>query len=55
MSYGTIGWKQNVFTDEQGNFRFSIPNLYQSKVKITAEGITNEGRMISTMKIIDIP
>ena len=55
ISYGTIDWKQNIFTDEQGNFRFSIPNLYQSKVKITMEGITNEGQLISTVKIVDIP
>lgn len=54
-SYGTIDWKQNIFTDEFGNFQFSIPNLYQSKVKISIEGITNEGQMISTTKTIDIP
>lgn len=55
ITYGTIDWKQNVFTDEQGNFRFSIPNLYQNKVKVTIEGITNEGQLISTVKIVDIP
>ena len=55
ISYGTIDWKKNVFTDEQGYFRFSIPNLYQSKVKVTIEGITNEGQLISTVKIVDIP
>lgn len=54
-AYGTIDWKQNIFTDEQGNFRFSFPNLYLDKVKIIIEGITNEGKLISSSQIIEIP
>lgn len=54
-SYGTIDWKQNIITDENGNFIFSIPNLYQSNVKIIIEGINNEGQLISTTNLVEIP
>lgn len=54
-TYGTIDWKQNIFTDQEGNFKFSIPNLYQNKVKIVIEGINNDGQLISASQIIDVP
>ncbi|WP_298221183.1 hypothetical protein [Flavobacterium sp.] len=54
QNFGTIDWKPNVQTDENGSFHFSIPNLYQKAVKVIIEGISNDGQLISVTKILKI-
>lgn len=55
LNYGTINWIPRVQTDENGNFKFAFPNLYQSSVKIIIEGISSDGQVISEVKTIAIP
>lgn len=54
LKFGTIHWKPNVETDENGEFNFSIPNLHQKSVKIIIEGISSDGRLISETKTLII-
>ena len=51
-NYGTIYWLPEVETDEDGAFRFSIPNYSQQSVKIKIEGIGTNGELISEEKTI---
>lgn len=51
-NYGTIYWLPEVETDEDGAFRFSIPNYSQQSVKLKIEGIGTNGELISEEKTI---
>lgn len=53
--FGTIHWIPNINTDVNGNFKFSIPNLYQKTIKIVIEGISSDGKLLSEIKTISIP
>ncbi|ESU23341.1 hypothetical protein FEDK69T_15030 [Flavobacterium enshiense DK69] len=55
VDFGTIHWEPNVETDENGIFKFSIPNYYVKTVKVVIEGIATDGQIISETKIIEIP
>jgi len=55
INFGTIHWEPYVETDENGMFKFSIPNYYQKSVKVIIEGIATDGQLISETKIIEIP
>ncbi len=54
-TYGTIHWVPNINTDANGDFKFSIPNLYQKTIKIVIEGISSDGKLLSEVKTISIP
>lgn len=54
-NFGTIFWEPYIETDENGTFRFSIPNYYQQSVKIIVEGISSDGQLISETRTIEIP
>jgi len=43
QKYGTIDWIPNIYTDENGNFEFTIPHFNQEKLKINIQGIDNFG------------
>ncbi|MEW5674965.1 hypothetical protein ABGT15_01470 [Flavobacterium enshiense] len=53
--YGTINWIPKVQTNENGDFTFAFPNLYQTSVKVIIEGISSDGQTISEIKTITIP
>ena len=52
--FGTISFKQAILIDENGNFKFSVPNYYKEGLKILIEGISSEGQLISETRIIKI-
>ena len=54
QKHGTIHWNPNVDTDTNGMFNFSIPNLYQTTVKVIIEGISSDGRIFSETKTLTI-
>lgn len=54
LKFGTIHWNPNVETDTDGSFSFSIPNLYQTTVKVIIEGISSDGRVFSETKTLKI-
>ncbi|HEX8562465.1 MAG TPA: hypothetical protein VF676_05740 [Flavobacterium sp.] len=54
QNFGTIHWIPNVNTDAQGNFTFSVPNLYQQAVKLHIEGISSDGKVISEAVTVDL-
>lgn len=45
LKYGTIDWIPNIYTDESGNFEFTIPHFNQEKIKINIQGIDNLGQL----------
>ena len=52
-NYGTIFWEPNLETE--GNLiQFSIPNLNQKRITVQIEGISTEGKLISTIKTINL-
>jgi hypothetical protein len=53
LKLGTIGWDPLLKTDENGTFRLSIPNLYQSAVTLVIEGLASDGQMISETMTLD--
>jgi hypothetical protein len=53
--FGTIHWEPYVETDENGIFKFAIPNYHLKTVKVVIEGIASDGQLISETKIIEIP
>jgi len=54
-NFGNIHWEPYVETDENGMFRFSIPNYNQKTVKVVIEGIGTDGQLVSEIKTIEIP
>ena len=54
LKFGAIHWIPNVETDTNGMFRFSIPNLNQTTVKVIVEGISSDGRVFSETKTLRI-
>lgn len=54
LKYGTIDWIPNVYTDETGNFEFTIPHFNQEKLKINIQGIDNFGQLYYNNFEIDV-
>lgn len=53
-NFGTIFWSPSIYTDENGNFEIKIPTLNQDEVKLTIQGIDNEGNLYNEEQIIKI-
>lgn len=45
QKHGTIDWIPNIYTDENGNFEFTIPHFNQEKIKLNIQGIDNFGQL----------
>lgn len=45
QKHGTVDWIPNVYTDESGNFEFTIPHFNQEKIKLNIQGIDNFGQL----------
>ena len=54
LKYGTIDWIPNVYTDENGNFEFTIPHFNQEKIKLNIQGIDNFGQLYYNNFEIDV-
>lgn len=53
-NFGTIHWIPNINTDNQGNFSFAFPHLYQKGVKLQIEGIASDGTLVSKIVTLDL-
>lgn len=53
-NFGVINWVQTLIPDENGGFKFQIPNLNQKKIKLLIEGFNSEGKLISETKTLSI-
>ena len=51
---GVVNFIQNINTEENGYFRFEIPNMNQKTVKIQIEGFSADGRVISEIKNVNL-
>lgn len=52
-NFGVIDWQPTIMTDENGNFKFSIPKIYRKPIKVLIEGFSADGKLISEIKILD--
>ena len=53
-NFGVINWIQTILPDENGDFKFQIPNLNQKNVKLLIEGFNSEGKIISEVKTLSL-
>lgn len=42
-NYATIDWLNNLYTNEKGEFEFTIPHYYQKELLLDLQGIDSEG------------
>ncbi|WP_264549025.1 hypothetical protein [Flavobacterium sp. N2820] len=54
QKHGTIDWIPNIYTDENGNFEFTIPHFNQEKIKLNIQGIDNFGQLYYNNFEIDV-
>jgi hypothetical protein len=54
QKHGTIDWMPNIYTDESGNFEFTIPHFNQEKIKLNIQGIDNFGQLYYNNFEIDV-
>lgn len=54
QKHGTIDWIPNIYTDESGNFEFTIPHFNQEKIKLNIQGIDNFGQLYYNNFEIDV-
>ena len=55
QNFGVINWIPSIITQENGEFKFSIPNMDQKKVKLLIEGFSADGNLISEIRTIELP
>lgn len=51
---GTIHWIPNIYTNESGNFNFTIPHFDQEKIILNIQGIDNLGQLYYQNIIINV-
>lgn len=52
-NFGVIDWEPTIMTDENGNFKLSIPKIYRKPIKVLIEGFSADGKLISEIKILE--
>lgn len=52
-NFGVVDWEPTIMTDENGNFKLSIPKIYRKPIKVLIEGFSADGKLISEIKILD--
>lgn len=52
-NFGVVDWEPTIITDENGNFKLSIPKIYRKPVRVLIEGFSSDGKLISEIKILD--
>jgi hypothetical protein len=53
-NFGIINWIPQIVTDENGNFKFEIPDIGKTTVKIKIEGLSDDGKLISEIKTLKL-
>ena len=53
-NFGIIDWEPNIMTDENGEFSFTIPKIYNKPIKVLIEGFSADGKLISEVKTINL-
>ncbi|MDI1315821.1 hypothetical protein [Flavobacterium sp.] len=53
-NFGVIGWSPRIITTENGNFSFDVIDYNKSKCKIIIEGMTPEGELFQTERIVEL-
>ena len=55
QNFGVINWIPSILAQETGEFKFEIPDMYQKKVNVLIEGISEDGSLISEIRTITLP
>lgn len=55
QDFGVINWIPSITTQENGEFKFEIPNMNQKRVRLLIEGFSSDGYLISEIRTIDLP
>lgn len=53
-NFGILGWSPRIITTENGNFTFDVIDYNKSKCKIIIEGMTPDGTVFQTEKIVEL-
>lgn len=53
-NFGILGWSPRIITTENGDFSFDVMDYNKSKCKIIIEGMTPEGKLFQTEKIVEL-
>ena len=54
LTYGSIDWISNIYTDEKGDFEFTIPHFDQDTILINIQGIDNLGQLYNENIEVDV-
>jgi hypothetical protein len=54
QNFGIVNWIPTIMTQDNGEFKFEIPNMNQKKVKLLIEGFSADGRLISEIRTFDL-
>ena len=53
-NFGIINWIPQIVSDDKGNFKFEIPDTGRANVKIKIEGFSDNGKLISEIRILKL-
>ncbi|OIQ21331.1 MAG: hypothetical protein BM557_03510 [Flavobacterium sp. MedPE-SWcel] len=53
-NFGIINWEPRITTDDNGKFQIELPRTGQKSVIILIEGFSNDGKLISETKTINL-
>ncbi len=53
QNFGVVDWQPSIMTNENGEFKLSIPKISKKPFKILIEGFSADGMLISEVKTID--
>jgi hypothetical protein len=51
-NFGLIDWEPSIMTDENGEFKLSVPKTGQPAIKVLIEGFSADGKLISEIKTL---
>ncbi len=52
-NFGIVDWKPLIMTNENGEFKFTIPKMSSKPLKVLIEGFSADGKLISEVKTIN--
>lgn len=53
-NHGTLEWIPNIYTNEKGEFEFSIPHFGQKELTLNIQGIDNKGQLYHENIVIEV-
>ncbi|WP_297797003.1 hypothetical protein [uncultured Eudoraea sp.] len=54
QQYGTVNWQPAMLTNDKNQVDFSFPKQEQPKVKVYIEGMSTDGKLLSTVKTVQL-